>query len=99
MQKDFPPLFRGIIREALTQSVWMALSGERRWGALSQQSQVLYGNPKLVTVTLLSSGKEVGGWTGGEIVAKLGWKPWAPSDESSQIFLPVSFLLLGAGFA
>lgn len=74
MQKDFPPLFRGIIREALTQSVWMTLSGERG-GALSQHSQVLYGNPKLVTVTLLRSGKEVGGWTGGEIVAKPGWKP------------------------
>lgn len=47
----------------------------RKGGALSQHSQVLYGNPKLVTVTLLRSGKEVGGWTGGEIVAKPGWKP------------------------
>lgn len=39
--------------------------GEKRGRSLSQDLQVLNINPKLVTVTLLRSGKEVGGWTGG----------------------------------
>ena len=42
MQKDFPPLFRGIIREALTQSVWMTLSGERGWGAQPTLAGVIW---------------------------------------------------------
>lgn len=38
---------------------------KKRGRSLRQDLQVLNINPKLVTVTLLKLGKEVGGWMGG----------------------------------
>lgn len=66
MQKDFPPLFRGIIRKALTQSVWMTLSGERG-GAQPTLAGVIW-KPQIGYCDSPEVGEGSGWWTGGEMM-------------------------------
>lgn len=55
---------------------------EKKGRSFSQDLQLLNINLNLVPATLLGSGKEVGGWTGGYGVAKSGLEPRAPYDEA-----------------